>query len=134
MKYLVANWKMYHTAESARSYLNTSRDALRLAKGVEVVICPPFPLIPAVRAEVIGTPIKVGAQNLSYEEEGALTGEVSGLQLEGLCDYVLIGHSERRRIFHETDREIAAKLVQARRHDLKPILCFEKIEDLQVIN
>lgn len=134
MKYLVANWKMNHTAESARAFLNTSRDALRLAQGIEVVICPPFPLIPIVRSEVIGTPIKVGAQNLSQEEEGALTGEVSGLQLEGMCEYVLVGHSERRRLFHETNREIAAKIVQAQRHELKPILCFEKIEDLEAVN
>lgn len=134
MRYIVANWKMHKTDQQVREYFAVSRDALRQAKGVEVVICPPFPLLSVVRNEIIGTPLKLGAQNLSGEEEGAFTGEVSALQLEGLADYVLVGHSERRKYFHEGGREIANKLVQAYRHDLKPILCFEKMEDLSAVN
>jgi triosephosphate isomerase len=134
MIYLIANWKMNHTVDSARNFLATVREAISSVKGVEVVICPPFPLIPAVRAELMGTPIKVGAQNISSEEEGALTGEVSGKQLEGLVDYVIVGHSERKKYFHETSKDIAEKLVQSYRHDLKPILCFEKLEELAVVN
>lgn len=134
MKYLVANWKMHKTAQEVRNFFAVSREALRLAKEVEIIFCPPFPLIPAVRGEVIGTPMKVGAQNISSEEEGAMTGEVSGVQLEGLCDYVIVGHSERKKLFHEGPKEIAGKLVQARRHDLTPILCFEKPEDLAVVS
>lgn len=134
MKYIVANWKMHKTVQEVRDYFSVSRDALRLAKEAQVIICPPFPLLPATRNEIIGTSIKLGAQNLSGEEEGAFTGEVSGLQLEGLVDYVLVGHSERRKYFQEGGREIANKLVQAFRHDLKPILCFEKIEDLSAVN
>lgn len=99
-----------------------------------MVFCPPFPLIPLVRGEVIGTAMKVGAQNLSGEEEGAFTGEVSGKQLEDLADYVVVGHSERKKYFHETDKDIANKLVQAHRHGLTAILCFQNYQDLKVVN
>lgn len=134
MRYLVANWKMNKTIQEVRNFFATSREALRLVRGVEIVFCPPYPLIPAVRSEVIGTPLKVGAQNLSGEEEGAFTGEVSGKQIEDLVDYVIVGHSERKKYFHETDKEIANKLVQARRHGLTAILCFENYQDLAVVN
>jgi len=134
VKYLVANWKMNKTDQEVRDFFAVSREALRLAKGVEIVFCPPFPLIPTVRSEVVGTPLKVGAQDLSSEEDGARTGDVSGKQIEGMADYVIVGHSERKKLFHETSQEIAAKLVQARRHDLTPILCFETPEELKVVN
>lgn len=134
MKYIIANWKMHKTDQDVRDFFAVSRAALLTAKGVEIVICPPYPLIPVARNEVMGTPIKLGAQNLSGEEEGSFTGEVSGLQLENLVDYVLVGHSERRKYFHEAGREIANKLIQAHRHELRPVLCFEKIEELSVVN
>lgn len=134
MKYLIANWKMHKSSQEVKDFFATSREALQQASGVEIVICPPFPLIPEVRNEVIGTNIKVGAQNLSAEEEGAYTGEVSGRQLDGLVDYVIVGHSERKRYFGETTKDIAGKLVQAFRHNLRPILCFEKIADLDAVN
>lgn len=124
---------MHHTTESARSFMATSREALRLVRDVESIICPPYPLIPTVRSETLGTPIKLGAQNLASEEEGAFTGEVSAVQLEGLVDYVIIGHSERRRFFGETNGVIGQKLVLALKHHLKPILCFEKVEDLKIV-
>ena len=125
---------MHKTDQGVRDFFAMSRDALLTAKELEIVICPPYPLIPVARNEVMGTAIKLGAQNLSGEEEGAFTGEVSGLQLENLVDYVLVGHSERRKYFHEGGREIANKLIQAYRHELKPVLCFEKIEDLTAVN
>jgi triosephosphate isomerase (TIM) len=133
MKYIVANWKMHHTIDSAHQFLTVAREALRLAKSVEVIICPSFPLLPSVRNELVGTPIKVGAQNLSTEEQGALTGEVSGVQLESLVDYVIVGHSERRRYFKETNHELAKKLERAWQHQITPILCFEKVEDLHIL-
>jgi triosephosphate isomerase len=133
VKIVVANWKMHHTASSARDYLATSREALRLAQNVEVVICPPFPLLSVVREEALGTPIKLGAQNLSSEDEGAYTGEVSALQLTDLVSYVIVGHSERKKYFGETPEIAWAKARQAMKHGLKPILCFEKLQDLTVV-
>ncbi len=125
---------MHKSSQEVKNFFATAREALSQASGVEIIICPPFPLIPEVRSEVIGTNIKVGAQNLSSEEEGAYTGEVSGKQLEGLVDYVIVGHSERKKYFGETEKDIAGKLVQAFRHHLKPILCFQKLEDLAAVN
>ena len=133
MKYAVANWKMHHSISSAEHFLAVSREALRLANGVEVIICPPFPLLESVKNGVIGTSIKVGAQNISNEEEGAFTGEVAAAQLTGLVDYVIVGHSERKKYFGETMPLIWSKVQMALKHDLKPILCFEKVEELSVV-
>jgi triosephosphate isomerase (TIM) len=134
MKYLVANWKMHKTLAEAKDFFAAARDTLSLTEGVEVIICPSFPLIPLAHEAVASTNIKIGAQNLSAEEEGAYTGEVSSKQLRGLVDYVLIGHSERKKYFQETLPEVAKKLDQARFQDLKPIVCFERVEELSVIS
>jgi len=130
VKYIVANWKMNHSADSARQFFTTAREALRLAKGVEIIVCPPYPLLSVIKSEVVGTPIKLGAQNLSQFSDGAYTGEVSGMQLAGLADYVIVGHSERKKYFKESIQEISAKVLAARKFELKPILCFERAEEL----
>ena len=96
---------------------------LHKIQGVEKVICPPFVSLNAARAITRGSTVKLGAQNMFYEEKGAYTGEVSPLMLEGLCDYVILGHSERRRYFNETDEIINKKIKAAVQHSLKPILC-----------
>lgn len=132
-KYIVANWKMNHTIEDVQRYFATAREALRLVKDMEIIICPSYPLIPAVRSEVVGTPIKVGAQNISQFTDGAYTGEVSGEQLKGLVDYVIIGHSERKKYFREGIPEISAKVELAKRFEIKPIICFEQAEELATV-
>ena len=110
----------------------TSREALRLAKDLEIVICPSYPLLPIIRDEIIGTPMKLGAQNVAAWEEGAYTGEVSATQLTNLTDYVIIGHSERRKYFHESDQDISSKLTLSLKQGLTPILCFEHVDQVDM--
>ena len=120
---IAGNWKMNTTVHEATRLATGVRDGLRMASGVEVVLCPPFIALQQVRDAVIGSPIKVGAQNMHFEDSGAFTGEVGPLMLQGLCDYVVLGHSERRQLFGETDDHINRKVKAAFAHGLRPILC-----------
>jgi triosephosphate isomerase len=114
---------MHKTIDEALSLVDALKEELAGHEGCDVAVCPPFVTLPAVRQALEGSDIKLGAQNVHWEEEGAFTGEVSPLMLEGLCDYVIIGHSERRTIFGETDAWINRKLHAALAHGLKPIVC-----------
>jgi triosephosphate isomerase len=123
---IAGNWKMNKTIAEARELVSAMRDELtRVAANgkVEVVLCPPFISIPQVAALVKGTPIKVGAQNLFWEVKGAFTGEISPTMLNEVCDYAIIGHSERRQYFGETDEGVNKKVKAALAHHLKPIVC-----------
>ena len=123
---VAGNWKMNKTIAEARELVNALRDELmRVAANdkVQVVLCPPFIAIPQVAALVKDTPIKVGAQNLFWEVKGAFTGEISPTMLNEVCDYVIIGHSERRQYFGETDEGVNKKMKAALAHHLKPIVC-----------
>jgi len=123
---VAGNWKMNKTIAEARELVNAMRDDLTRAAAngkVEVVLCPPFISIPEVAALVKGTPIRVGAQNLFWEAQGAFTGEISPTMLNEVCDYVIIGHSERRQYFGEADEGVNKKVKAALAHHLKPIVC-----------
>lgn len=121
--FIAGNWKMHKTVEESVALVKELRNALKDVTGCTVAVCPSFPALTAVREALAGSVIGLGAQNMYWEEEGAFTGEVSPRMLEGLCDYVIIGHSERRTIFGETDEMVNKKLHVALAHGLKPILC-----------
>ncbi|HXH21559.1 MAG TPA: triose-phosphate isomerase [Dehalococcoidia bacterium] len=124
---VAGNWKMNTTADSAIELARALREALAEADdasgGIEKVVCPPFVFLGAVAKACEGSPVKVGAQNMHWEEKGAFTGEVSAAMLAGLAEYVIIGHSERRQYFCETDETVSKKLRAAVAAGLKPIVC-----------
>jgi triosephosphate isomerase len=126
---VAGNWKMNKTVEEARSLVFSMSTKLREIQGVEKVLCPPFPALLAVSALLQGTDIGLGAQNLHWEEKGAFTGEVAPNMVAEFCQYVIIGHSERRAYFGETDETVNKKVRAALAHDLIPIVCVGETED-----
>ncbi|MBN1978859.1 MAG: triose-phosphate isomerase [Anaerolineae bacterium] len=121
--FIAGNWKMYKTIDEAVALIQALRAELDGVAGCDVAVCPPFVALAAAHQALAGSTIGLGAQNVYWEEEGAFTGEVSPVMLAGLCDYVIIGHSERRNVFGETDEWVNQKLHAALAHGLKPILC-----------
>lgn len=127
---IAGNWKMNYTVDEAVKVANELKGLVKDAKA-DVVICAPYLQLPALVKELKGTNVKVGAQNMHFEEKGAFTGEISPEMLTALgVEYVLIGHSERRQYFNETDETVNLKLKAAFKHALKPILCVgESLEN-----
>ncbi len=128
---VAGNWKMNGTPESAAALVDEVLQGMSGLESVEVVLCPPFTLIPGVVAQTAGAAVACGAQNLAVPEEGAYTGEVSGRMIEGAgCRYVIVGHSERRALYGESNEVVAQKFARAQDSGLVPILCVgETLEE-----
>jgi len=120
---VAANWKMNKTASEALDLARAVLAETRAFTAVERVLCPPFIALTSVAPLLTGTGFGLGAQNMHWEKSGAFTGEVSPLMLVGLCQYVILGHSERRQYFGETDENVNKKVKAALTHGLIPIIC-----------
>lgn len=121
--FVAGNWKMNKTVAEARVLVAEMTPLLRSIKGVEKVLCPPFIALIPVAALLQGSDIGLGAQDLYWEAKGAFTGEVSPVMVAEFCQYVIIGHSERRTHFGETDETVNKKTIAARSAGLVPIVC-----------
>jgi len=124
LPFIAGNWKMNKTVGEALDLVRQLKASLLNIEGVEVAVAPPFTALYAVSQELKGTFIRLAAQNLFYEEKGAFTGEISPLMLKEIgCQYAIIGHSERRQFFGETDETVNRRIKAALGQDLKPIFC-----------
>ncbi len=127
---IAGNWKMNTTVSEAIELVRAMRAGLNRIDNIDKVICPPFTSLATVGELIKGTSIKLGAQNVYFAEKGAYTGEISPLMLADLCEFVIIGHSERRQYFNETGDIVNKKIQAALQAGLKPILCIgERLEE-----
>ena len=127
-KLIAANWKMYKTPDQARAFVADFLPLVPEKRTAEIVLCPSFVCLPAVVEALRGVHIGVGGQDVFWEKEGAYTGEVSCGMLQAVgCSHVIIGHSERRQYFGETDETVNRKLKAARAAGLQPIVCVGEV-------
>lgn len=130
---IAGNWKMHKTVGEAEELVQELIDLVQDVNDVEIIICPVFTSLCAVRGKIKNTNLKLGAQNMHWEKQGAFTGEVSPGMLKDVgCEYVIVGHSERRQYFAETDETVNRKVKAALAHVLTPIMCVgETLEERQ---
>lgn len=121
---VIANWKMNKTVPETVAFIDAFLPEVKDVKGVDMVICPPFIALEAASQKLKGTTVGLGAQNLNDNDNGAFTGEVSGSMLVSLgCSHVIIGHSERRQFYGETDEVVQKKISRTQKHNLIPVVC-----------
>ena len=127
---IAGNWKMNMTIEEAKSLASQMKPSLEAIEGACIVLCPPFTALAAVGDLLRDSSIRLGAQNIHHESSGAYTGEVSPGMVAELCEFVIIGHSERRQFFGEMDASVSKKVEAALRIGLRPIVCVgESLEE-----
>lgn len=122
--FIAGNWKMNTTLQEAIKLVSEMKSQLEAIGTIEVAVCPPFISLTTVHDLLKNSSIRLGAQNMFYETKGAYTGEISPLMITGICDYVILGHSERRQYFGETSEIVSRKVKAAIRAGLNPILCI----------
>lgn len=122
--FIAGNWKMNTNVTEAVTLISDMMDGLKSVSSVDRVLCPPFISLFSAHELIKDTDIELSAQNMYFKEKGAYTGEISPLMLKGLCKYVILGHSERRQIFNESDEIINGKVKAALAAGLLPILCI----------
>lgn len=129
--FLAANWKMNKTVGETQSFLNEFLPAVHAVKDADIIIAPPFTSLPAASALLKNTNVQLSAQDIFYEEKGAYTGEVSPVMLADIgCIHAIIGHSERRQYFKESDEIVNKKIKAAKKHKLGVIFCIgESLEE-----
>lgn len=125
---IAGNWKMNKTVAEAVDLVRAIRRGLNEVEGVDRVLCPPFTALAAVKDLLQASKIGLGAQDMYWQEKGAYTGQISALMLKELCQYVILGHSERRAYFGETDEGVNRKVKAALAHGLTPIVCVGETE------
>ena len=128
---MAGNWKMYKTPAETHAFFEAFKPLVADAKNCDIVLCPPFSDLHAAIKETTGSHIAIGAQNLYWGKEGAVTGEVSGHMLQAIgCQYVIIAHSERRQYFGESEADVVRKVEAALEYNLTPIVCVgERLEE-----
>jgi triosephosphate isomerase len=122
-KLIIGNWKMNLGVHEASLYVHKLEKTVKGHRSVEVVLAPTILAIQTLSVQVNNRQFKLAAQNFYWRDQGAFTGEVSATQLRGIVQYGLVGHSERRHVFHETDKDTRAKVQAAIRNGIKPVLC-----------
>jgi len=122
--FVAGNWKMNKTVDQAKALVQELLPGLQAVPQVERVLCPPFPSLMTLSSQLANTGIGLGAQNLHWEASGAFTGEIAPAMVKEFCDFVIIGHSERRTYFGETDETVNKKLKAALAIGLIPIVCI----------
>jgi triosephosphate isomerase (TIM) len=133
---MAGNWKMYKTPAETTAFFEKFRPLVEKSEHCEVVICPPFTNLAAAVAAASGSPIRIGSQNIAWAKEGAFTGEISGPMIKAVgATHAIIGHSERRQYFCETDETVLKRTQAALEHGLTPIVCVgERLEERESNN